>query len=104
MLVLGRRAGEAILLDGGVRIVVLSCDRRGVRLGVEAPTTTRIQREELVVPVAGENRRARAVPAVAAWAARLPLRSAGAAPPTANSRPAALPRVEESAPDASTAD
>ncbi len=47
MLVLSRRRGQAISIDGGIRIVVLHADRRGVRLGIEAPASTRIQREEL---------------------------------------------------------
>jgi carbon storage regulator len=51
MLVLTRRPGEAILLDGGIRVVVLSSDRRGVRLGIEAPAEVNIQREELVSQV-----------------------------------------------------
>lgn len=49
MLVLNRRCGEAILLDGGIRIVVLDADRRGARIGIEAPLETRIQREELTL-------------------------------------------------------
>jgi carbon storage regulator len=76
MLILNRRPGEAILIDGGIRVVVLQSDRRGVRLGIEAPTDTHIRREELVSQVAAENRRARAAQqGVAAWAAKLPLRS-----------------------------
>lgn len=47
MLILNRRAGEAILIDGGIRIVILSSDRQGVRIGIEAPTDVNIQREEL---------------------------------------------------------
>lgn len=58
MLVLGRKVGEAILVDHDVRIVVLSVDRRGVRLGIEAPATRPVLREELVLEVATENRRA----------------------------------------------
>ena len=50
MLVLNRRRGEAIVLDGGIRIVVLDSDNRGARIGIEAPRETRIQREELVDP------------------------------------------------------
>ena len=34
MLILGRKEGEAILIEGGIRVVVVSCDRGGVRLGV----------------------------------------------------------------------
>ncbi len=33
MLILSRREGDAILIEGGIRIVVLAVDRRGVRLG-----------------------------------------------------------------------
>lgn len=60
MLVLNRRVGEAIVIDGDIRVVVVSVDKRGVRLGIEAPTTTTILREELVRAVAEENLRARA--------------------------------------------
>jgi carbon storage regulator len=74
MLVLNRRPGEAILLDGGIRVVVLSSDRRGVRLGIEAPAEVNIQREELVSQVAAQNRRASAGAAGAAWAIELPLK------------------------------
>lgn len=75
MLILNRRPGEAILIEGGIRIVVLQSDRRGVRLGIEAPAETNIRREELVSQVAAENRRARAAQQDAAdWAAQLPLR------------------------------
>jgi carbon storage regulator CsrA len=47
MLILNRRMGEAVVMDGGIRIVILSCDRRGVRLGIEAPAETTVLREEL---------------------------------------------------------
>lgn len=52
--------GEAVILEGGIRVVVLASDRRGVRLGFEAPPGVRIQREELVAPIEEENRRAHA--------------------------------------------
>lgn len=48
MLILTRRAGEAILIEGGVRIVVLGTDGGGVRLGIEAPASVGIVREEVV--------------------------------------------------------
>jgi|CXWL01.1.fsa_nt_gi carbon storage regulator len=76
MLVLNRRPGEAIVLDGGIRVVVLSCDKRGARLGIEAPSATGILREELVKQVASENLRAASTGEhTAAWAAQLPLRA-----------------------------
>lgn len=60
MLVLTRREGEAIVIDGDIRVVVLASDHRGVKLGIEAPQGRAILREELVVAVAKENRRAAA--------------------------------------------
>jgi len=58
MLILTRRTGEAILLDGGVRIVVLETDGQGVRLGIEAPASIGIVREEVAQRIAEENIRA----------------------------------------------
>lgn len=72
MLILSRRPGEAILLDGGIRLVVVACDRRGVRLGIEAPPEVGIVREELAREVAAENQRAPATDGTNAWIAKLP--------------------------------
>ena len=58
MLILSRKAGDAIVIDGGIRIVVVQCDRGGVRIGIEAPPETTILRAELLDQVAAENRRA----------------------------------------------
>lgn len=58
MLILSRRAGDAIVIEGGIRIVVLASDRRGVRLGIEAPPHVSIVREEILSQIADENRRA----------------------------------------------
>lgn len=58
MLVLNRRPGEAILIDGRLRIVVLECSRRGIRVGIEAPSDVGIMREEILMQIAEENRRA----------------------------------------------
>lgn len=85
MLVLNRKVGEAIVIDGGIRMVVLSVDKRGVRLGFEAPTATGILREELVVEVAQANRRAAA--AAPAWLDQL--RPADAPPPNTTDDPPA---------------
>lgn len=71
MLILNRRPGEAILLEGGIRIILLSSDRRGARIGIEAPPAVRIQREELVSEVAAENRRATTQAKASEWTQRL---------------------------------
>jgi carbon storage regulator len=67
MLILSRRPNDSILIDGGIRIVVLACDRRGVRLGIEAPSAVSIVRGEIVSEIADENRRANATAEVKGW-------------------------------------
>ncbi len=67
MLILTRRAGEAILIDGGVRIVVLGTDGGGVRLGIEAPASIGIVREEVVQRITEENVRAGATEEARDW-------------------------------------
>ncbi len=63
MLILGRREGDTILIEGGIRIVVVSCDRGGVRIGIDAPSTLKILRGEIAQQVSNENQRATAIPA-----------------------------------------
>lgn len=58
MLILGRKPGDTILIGDGVRVVVLACDRKGVRLGIEAPSDVTILRGEIVNDIAAENQRA----------------------------------------------
>ena len=72
MLILGRRAGESIVLDGGITIIVLACERGGVRIGIQAPPDVTILRGEIVRQVEEENLRAPADPTAArAWLAQL---------------------------------
>lgn len=47
MLVLTRRIGEAILIDGGIRISIVAMRGKQVRVGIEAPPTINIHREEV---------------------------------------------------------
>jgi len=68
MLILSRRVGDAILIDGGIRLVVVACERGGVRLGIEAPAGVTILRAEIVNQIADENRRANAASETRDWA------------------------------------
>ena len=51
MLVLQRKRGEALLVGDDVRIVVLAVGQTSVKLGIDAPRSTMVVREELLAPV-----------------------------------------------------
>lgn len=81
MLILTRRTGEAILIDGGVRVVVVAVDGNGVRLGIEAPSTVGIVREEVVQRVAAENPRPGVAEDAEQWLKDLGSQPQGGEPP-----------------------
>lgn len=94
MLILGRREGDSILIDGGIKIVVVSCDRHGVRIGIEAPAHVKILRGEIAQQVAQENQAA-AAPADASWLSALGAPTvAPAQAPVQASAPPAPPSAE----------
>ena len=70
MLILGRREGDSIIIDGGIRIVIVSCDRGSVRIGIDAPSNVKILRGEIADQVKSENERA-AAPVATEWLAAL---------------------------------
>jgi len=74
MLILSRRPGESILIGDGIRLVVLECDRREVRIGIEAPPEVKIVRGEIVNQIADENRRASAGKDAQDWLKVIPVR------------------------------
>jgi carbon storage regulator len=71
MLILSRKPGDALLIDGNIRIVVLALDSGSVRLGIEAPSQIGIVREEVVLRIAEENQRAGAAAGDSALLERL---------------------------------
>jgi carbon storage regulator len=62
MLVLTRKAGESIEMDGPGKITVLEIDRGAVKIGMEAPPTVRILRSELRQQEAARGRSQDAAP------------------------------------------
>jgi len=48
MLVLTRKAGETITIDGGITVQIVQIRGRQVRVGIEAPKNKKVQRGELV--------------------------------------------------------
>ena len=100
MLILTRRPGESLILDGGIRVDVLATDGRTVKLGIVAPDSVRILRAEIVASVAEETVRAAAM-AAKYVAAHPGTRPALTAPPDLS--PAVTPRAPGDATPPATA-
>ena len=47
MLILTRRVGETLVIDGGIKITVLGYKGNHVRLGIDAPSDVTVHREEI---------------------------------------------------------
>jgi carbon storage regulator len=47
MLVLARRIGETIVVDGNIHLTVVAISGGKVRLGISAPPSVKVDREEL---------------------------------------------------------
>lgn len=47
MLVLSRKTNESILIGNEIKITIVRTSERGVRIGIQAPPSMRILREEL---------------------------------------------------------
>ncbi|MCR2813997.1 carbon storage regulator CsrA [Microbacterium sp. zg.Y1090] len=63
MLVLTRRIGERVIIGDDIEVTVLDVKGDSVRIGIQAPRETRIQRAEIVAAVASENAAAAAATA-----------------------------------------
>ena len=48
MLILTRRKEESIIIDGNIKLKILSVNGNQVRIGIEAPEDVNIVREELL--------------------------------------------------------
>ena len=48
MLLLKRRVGESLILDGKIKITVVASGTEGVKLAIDAPREVSVLREELV--------------------------------------------------------
>jgi carbon storage regulator len=59
MLVLSRKLNESIVIDGDIRITVVGLRGNQVRIGIEAPGSVGILREELLAPASAERTRGR---------------------------------------------
>lgn len=58
MLVLSRKAGESIVIGSNVTVTVIEFRGDQVRIGVDAPRSVQVYREELFAEVSRQNREA----------------------------------------------
>jgi len=58
MLVLPRKVGETIIIDGRIVVKVLKVDGDGVKLGIDAPADVPVHRQELYDEIQKSNRAA----------------------------------------------
>jgi carbon storage regulator len=54
MLVLARKLGEQIIIDGNIRVKVLALKGSSIRLGIEAPADVEIKRLELLAKTSAD--------------------------------------------------
>ena len=58
MLVLTRKIGESIQIGDDIRLTILSSQGQSVRVGIKAPQSVTVHREEVYEKIVEENRRA----------------------------------------------
>jgi carbon storage regulator len=63
MLVLTRKVGESIQINDDIKITVIEVKGRNIRIGIDAPKTTKVYREEVFLKIKEENKTASATPA-----------------------------------------
>jgi carbon storage regulator len=88
MLLLTRKLGENIRIGDDVKITIVEVKGNHVKLGIDAPPSVKVHREEIYERIQQENRRAQALEAGNAHA---PARTSGANAPSAPGDPGDLP-------------
>ena len=63
VLVLTRKVGESIQINDDVKITVIEVKGKNIRLGIDAPKTTKVYREEVFLKIQEENKIASSTPA-----------------------------------------
>lgn len=59
MLVLSRKKGESIIIDGQIEVKVIAVAGEVIKLGIEAPKSVSIHRQEVYQAIQEENQAAR---------------------------------------------
>jgi carbon storage regulator len=83
MLILSRKSGESIVIDGRIHVKILRVDGEVVKIGIEAPTSVPVHRQEVYEEIQRNNQGALTKQNLA-----LPkFAGAGATPPEPQTKP-----------------
>jgi carbon storage regulator len=85
MLILSRKPGESIVIDGHIRVKIMRVEGDVVKLGIEAPVTVPVHRQEVYEEIQRSNQQA-----LTKQSSPLP-KLAGAVKPTSAATPPAPP-------------
>ena len=58
MLILSRKCGESIVIDGHIRVTVMRVEGEAVKIGVEAPAQVPVHRQEIYDEIQRSNKQA----------------------------------------------
>ena len=58
MLILSRKAGESIVIDGNIRVKIMRVDGEVVKIGIEAPASVPVHRQEVYEEIQRSNQQA----------------------------------------------
>lgn len=56
MLILSRKAGESITIGDNIRVTLLEIHNKQVKVGIDAPRSVTVHREEVYVKIVEQNR------------------------------------------------
>jgi carbon storage regulator len=85
MLILSRKPGESIVIDGKITVTVIRLEGDIVKLGIAAPREVPVHRQEVYEEIQRNN-----VEALTNERPKLPRLSASGTPPPAKEKPAAV--------------
>lgn len=58
MLVLKRKLNESVMIGDNIEVTILSLDKDGIRIGIQAPKDVSIYRKEIYLAIQEENQNA----------------------------------------------
>ena len=84
MLILSRKLGESIVIDGRITVKIVRVDGDVVKIGIEAPTSVPVHRQEVYEEIQRNNQQAAVKPG-------LPLPKLTAKAPVSDPKPGSKP-------------